>query len=43
MSVSGKNILITGATKGMGKAVAIELAKAGANLVLHYNGGKDSV
>ena len=43
MSISGKNILITGATKGMGKAVAIELAKAGANLVLHYNGGKDSV
>jgi len=32
--VSGKNILITGATSGIGKAAALELSKAGARLAL---------
>ncbi len=32
-----KKILVTGASKGIGKAIAIELGKAGYYVVLHYN------
>ena len=31
-----KYILITGGTKGIGKSIAVELAKAGYNLILTY-------
>ena len=34
-SLEGKNILVTGASSGIGKAVAIECAKLGANLVIN--------
>jgi len=34
MDLKGKNIIITGASKGIGKAVAMRLAENGANLVL---------
>lgn len=33
-SLAGKNVLITGASRGIGKACAIALAQAGANLCL---------
>jgi len=33
--MKGKTVLITGATDGIGKKTAIELAKLGANLILH--------
>jgi 3-oxoacyl-[acyl-carrier protein] reductase len=38
MSVS-KSILVTGASKGIGRAISIEAAKAGYDVVVHY--GKD--
>ncbi|MDP8265688.1 MAG: SDR family oxidoreductase [Candidatus Aceula meridiana] len=34
MDLKGKNVIITGASKGIGKAVAMRLAENGANLVL---------
>ena len=33
-SLKGKNIVITGASSGIGKALSIEASKCGANLVL---------
>ena len=32
-----KNILITGASRGIGKATALMFARAGANAIVHYN------
>jgi len=32
-----KNILVTGASRGIGKAIAIMFAKAGGNVIIHYN------
>ena len=39
MNLSKKTILITGATDGIGKALAIEFSKLGANIILL---GRDS-
>jgi pteridine reductase len=36
MSLAGKNILITGAGVRLGQHLAVSLAKAGANIMLHY-------
>ena len=35
--LDGKWALVTGASKGVGKGIALELAGAGANLVINYN------
>jgi len=35
--LSGKNALVTGASGGIGRAIALALAGQGANLALHYN------
>ena len=42
MEISGKRALITGAAQRVGKGVALALAEAGAELVLHYNRSADA-
>src|SRR5205809_617842 len=37
MKLSGKNILVTGAAKRLGRAIALELAACGANILIHYH------
>lgn len=39
MGIKGKKALVTGSTKGIGKAIALELAKEGADVLI--NGRKD--
>ena len=35
MSIADKTVLVTGATDGVGRLVALELARAGARVLLH--------
>lgn len=35
-----KNVLVTGAAKRLGRAIALDLAAAGWNVAIHYNGSK---
>lgn len=36
MNLKGKNALVTGASRGIGKGCAIEMARAGANVAINY-------
>jgi 3-oxoacyl-[acyl-carrier protein] reductase len=40
-SLAGKNALVTGASRGIGRAIAEELSRAGASVVLGYRSGRE--
>jgi glucose 1-dehydrogenase len=39
--LSGKNVLVTGASSGIGEAIAIRFASEGANVAINYNSGAE--
>jgi NAD(P)-dependent dehydrogenase (short-subunit alcohol dehydrogenase family) len=41
LPLESKTVLVTGASKGIGKAIALELASRGANVAVNYNSDRD--
>lgn len=41
-SLEGKTAVVTGASSGIGRAIALEFARAGANLIIHYANSSDA-
>ena len=42
MRLEGKTALVTGASRGIGKAIALKLAEEGAMVIVNYNGSKEA-
>ena len=42
VSFSGKNAIVTGGSRGIGRAIALELARKGCNLLINYNSNRDA-
>src|SRR5206468_11594555 len=40
-SLEGKTALVTGGSRGIGRAIALEFARAGATVTLSYRSGKE--
>src|SRR5699024_6459959 len=41
MDLQGKTALVTGSSRGIGKAIALELARRGANIAVNYAGSEE--
>ena len=39
-SLTGKNLLVTGGTRGIGRAVSLQFARAGATVIANYVRGQ---
>ncbi len=39
--LKGQSALVTGGSRGIGKAIAIELAKQGVNVAVNYSGNRE--
>jgi 3-oxoacyl-[acyl-carrier protein] reductase len=42
MSLQGKNALVTGSSRGIGRGIALKLAKEGGNVAVHYYRHRES-
>src|ERR1700687_5675029 len=42
MSFEGKNALVTGSSRGIGRGIALKLAKEGAHVAVHYYRNRES-
>ena len=40
--LSGKTAVVTGASKGIGRAIAVALGEHGAHVVVNYNGSEQA-
>jgi len=40
MSLSGKTVLVTGAARRIGRALTLAIARAGGNVIIHYNSSR---
>ena len=41
MDLTGKTAVVTGGSRGIGRAICLELAKRGANVIVNYSGSED--